>query len=84
MSAEDRNEDVEDVVFNSIKHGVRLIDTASKYENEVEVGRGIKRAIDEGIVKREDLFVITKMWPDEKEKIAIILCRFILRSLAFR
>ena len=67
MSAEDRNKDVEDVVFNSIKHGVRLIDTASKYENEVEVGRGIKRAIDEGIVKREDLFVITKMWPDEKE-----------------
>ena len=67
MSAEDRSKDVEDVVYNSIKHGVRLIDTASKYENEVEVGKGIKRAIDEGIVKREDLFVISKMWPDEKE-----------------
>ena len=53
--------------YNSIKHGTRLIDTASKYEDEVEVGRGIKKAIDEGIVKREDLFVITKMWPNEKE-----------------
>ena len=67
LSEDNRNKDVEEVVYNSIKHGTRLIDTASKYENEVEVGKGIKRAIDEGIVKREDLFVITKMWLDEKE-----------------
>ena len=67
MSRENRNKDVEEVVYNSIKHGTRLIDTASKYENEVEVGKGIKRAIDEGIIKREDIFVITKMWLDEKE-----------------
>ena len=64
---DNRMKDVEDVVYNSIKHGTRLIDTASKYEDEVEVGKGIKRAIDEGIVKREDLFVVTKMWLDEKE-----------------
>ena len=67
LKDDNRNKDVEEVVYNSIKHGTRLIDTASKYENEVEVGKGIKRAIDEGIVKREDLFVITKMWLDEKE-----------------
>ena len=67
LKDDDRMKDVEDVVYNSIKHGKRLIDTASKYENEVEVGKGIKKAIDEGIVKREDLFVVTKMWPDEKE-----------------
>ena len=57
----------EDVVYQSIKDGTRLIDTASKYENEVEVGKGIKRAIDEGIVTREDLFVVTKCWITEKE-----------------
>ena len=67
LKGEDRMKDVEDVVYSSIKHGTRLIDTASKYENEVEVGKGINKAIEEGIVKREDLFVITKMWPDEKE-----------------
>ena len=67
LKGDDRMKDVEEVVYNSIKHGTRLIDTASKYENEVEVGKGIKKAIDEGIVKRVDLFVITKMWPDEKE-----------------
>jgi len=67
LKGDDRMKDVEEVVYSSIKHGTRLIDTASKYENEVEVGKGIKKAIDEGIVKREDLFVVTKMWPDEKE-----------------
>jgi diketogulonate reductase-like aldo/keto reductase len=67
MKGSELNKDVDEVVYNSIKHGVRLIDTASKYENEVEVGKGIKKAIDEGIVKREDLFVVTKMWPNEKE-----------------
>ena len=39
----------EDIVYNSIRNGVRLIDTAYKYENEKEVGKGIKKALDEGI-----------------------------------
>ena len=57
---------VAEVVYTSIKDGTRLIDTASKYENESEVGDGIKKAIDEGLVKREDLFIITKLWRDQK------------------
>ena len=59
--------DMEEIVYKSIKNGTRLIDTASKYDSEEEVGKGVKKAIDEGIVKREDLFIITKMWPKEKE-----------------
>ena len=50
----------DDVIYLAIKDGTRLIDTASAYKNEDLVGKGIKRAIDEGIVKREDLFIITK------------------------
>ena len=57
-----RISNVEEVVYQSIKDGVRLIDTAMRYDNEEEVGKGIKRAIDENIVKREDLFVTTKCW----------------------
>ena len=57
---------VEEVVYQSIKDGTRLIDTASIYKNEEDVGKGIKRAIDEGIVKREDLFIVTKCWVTEK------------------
>ena len=58
---------IEEVLYQSIKDGVRLIDTASRYKNEEEVGKAINKAINDGIVKREDLFVVTKFWLDEKE-----------------
>ena len=55
----------ENSVYWALKAGFRLIDTARIYGNEPGVGRGIKRAIDEGIVKREDIFVTTKMWTSD-------------------
>ena len=55
----------EDLTYQAIKDGTRLIDTAAAYRNEDLVGKGIKRAIDEGIVKREDLFIITKLHTDD-------------------
>lgn len=56
-------EDTENAVYNAIKLGYRLIDTANAYMNEEAVGKGIKKAIDEGLVTRKDLFVSTKLWP---------------------
>ena len=58
---------VEEVVYQAIKDGVRLIDTASAYKNEEGVGKAINKAINDGIVKREDLFVVTKCWLSEKD-----------------
>ncbi len=55
-------EQCEEYVYNAILVGYRLIDTAASYMNEEAVGRVIKRAIQEGIVKREDLFITTKLW----------------------
>ena len=56
-------ETAEDLIYDAIvKCGVRHLDCASDYGNEVEVGRGIKRAIDEGHVTREDLWVTSKLW----------------------
>ena len=52
----------ENAVVQAVKTGYRLIDTAAAYENETAVGKAIKRVIAEGIVKREDLFVTTKLW----------------------
>lgn len=49
-------------VLEAIKAGYRLIDTAAIYMNEKAVGEAIKQAISEGIVKREDLFITTKLW----------------------
>eukprot|EP00461_Guttulinopsis_vulgaris_P007138 UN07186 len=56
-------------VYNAIVAGYRHIDTAEIYQNEEEVGQGIKRAIDEGLVKREELFVVTKLWNDKHRQV---------------
>ena len=61
-------EDTELAVYSAIAGGVRLIDTANAYMNEVEVGKAIKKAITEGIVTREELFVSTKIWPTLYER----------------
>jgi alcohol dehydrogenase (NADP+) len=45
----------------AIKVGYRHIDAAWAYENQDEVGEGIREAIDEKIVKREDLWVTSKL-----------------------
>lgn len=52
----------EEVVYAAIKAGFRHIDCAFEYENEKQVGAGIKRAISDGLVTREDLTVTTKLW----------------------
>ena len=57
--------EAENSVYWALRDGYRLIDTARIYENEADVGRGIQRAIDEGIVTREEIFVTTKMWTDD-------------------
>ncbi len=49
-------------VVSAIKVGYRGIDTAASYGNEKAVGEAIKKCIEEGIVTREELFVISKMW----------------------
>lgn len=56
------NDKVYEVVLKSIKLGYRYIDCAWEYENEVGVGKAIKEAIDKGIVKREELFIVSKLW----------------------
>ncbi|WP_026498905.1 aldo/keto reductase [Butyrivibrio sp. WCD2001] len=52
----------ERVVYDAIKTGYRLLDTAASYMNEEAVGRGVKKAIEDGLVTREQLFITTKVW----------------------
>ncbi|KAF9435739.1 NAD(P)H-dependent D-xylose reductase (XR) [Entomortierella beljakovae] len=51
-----------ETVYKVIESGYRLLDCACDYGNEVQVGQGIKKAIDAGIVTREELFVTSKLW----------------------
>ncbi len=55
----------ENSTYWALKAGFRLIDTARIYGNEAAVGKGLRRAIEEGIVKREDVFITTKMWTSD-------------------
>lgn len=52
----------ENSVYHLLLYGGRLIDTAQIYGNEAAVGRAIQRAIDEGFVTRDEIFVTTKIW----------------------
>lgn len=54
-----------DSVYTAIKSGYRLIDTAYMYHNEKEVGEGVRKAIDEGIVTRDEIFITTKIYPSQ-------------------
>ena len=53
----------EKAVYSALKSGYRLIDTAKYYGNESDVGKGIRKAVDEGICKREEIFITTKLVP---------------------
>jgi diketogulonate reductase-like aldo/keto reductase len=48
-------------VYESLKIGYRMIDTAEAYANEKIIGRAIQKAIKDGLVKREELFIATKL-----------------------
>jgi len=52
----------EESVYNALKIGIRLIDTADIYGNEVGVGRGIRRAMQDFNIRREEIFVTSKLW----------------------
>lgn len=57
-----RLDDPEETVYNAIVAGYRRFDSACDYGNEELTGRGIRRAIDEGIVNRGELYITTKLW----------------------
>lgn len=49
-------------VYQAIKNGYRLIDTAASYMNEDAVGNAVRQAIEDGICTREELFITSKLW----------------------
>ena len=64
--------EVEKAVYEAIKIGFRHIDCAPIYGNESEVGEGIKKAINEGIVSREELWITSKLWNDSHRREDVI------------
>lgn len=57
-------------VYDALKLGYRTLDGASDYGNEKEGGEGLARAIEEGLVTREEVFITSKLWNTNHSKAA--------------
>ena len=62
------NDQAETSVYAALKSGMRLIDTARYYQCEKGVGRGLRRAIADGIVTREEVFITSKVMPSDYDR----------------
>jgi diketogulonate reductase-like aldo/keto reductase len=66
------NDEIERIIYEAIKIGYKCFDCAYNYKNEEGIGRAFKRAFDEGIVKRTDLFIIGKAITIEQFKTSLV------------
>src|SRR5277367_1683974 len=46
----------------ALEAGFRALDTAERYRTETEVGQAMQEVFKDGKIKRQDVFVITKLW----------------------
>lgn len=65
-------DDARRMVREALRIGYRHIDTAWIYRNEAAVGAGIRDAVDEGLVRREDVWLTTKIWVDHFKRDALL------------
>eukprot|EP00922_Rhytidocystis_sp_ex-Travisia-forbesii_P007260 GHVS01010569.1.p1 GENE.GHVS01010569.1~~GHVS01010569.1.p1 ORF type:complete len:218 (+),score=24.60 GHVS01010569.1:185-838(+) len=76
------SESCDQLVFTAIQQGYTHIDTALVYGNERQAGNGIKRALEEGVCTREELFISSKLWnTDHRSEHVRAACERSLRDL---
>ena len=63
-------EEVSGAVAGAIRAGYRMIDCAACYGNEKRIGEVLREAFDEGVVKRSDMYIMSKVWNDMHRDVA--------------
>ena len=67
-------DDLVTAVNTALDLGIRLIDTAAAYQNEIDVGRALKPWLDSGKIMRSDLTVVTKLPPHGMTPEGVVEC----------
>lgn len=57
-------EQISEAVYGAVMKGYRMLDCASVYQNEKEIGNAIERILQEKVVTRKELFITSKVWND--------------------
>ena len=63
---------VTQAIKKALQIGYRHFDCAPFYGNEVEIGQAIKEALDSGLIKREELWITSKLWNDAHEPESVL------------
>eukprot|EP01018_Ginkgo_biloba_P013443 Gb_09419 [translate_table: standard] len=71
---------IKDIVFNALTMGYRHFDCAADYKNEKEVGQALAEAFQQGLVKREEIFITTKLWNSDHGHV-LEACKDSLKNL---
>ncbi|XAR59092.1 Mannose-6-phosphate 6-reductase [Bertholletia excelsa] len=74
------SKDIKTLIINAIKLGYRHFDCAADYLNEAEVGEALAEAFQTGLVKREDLFITSKLWNSDHGHV-VEACKDSLKKL---
>ncbi|KAM2851951.1 hypothetical protein PS2_027996 [Malus domestica] len=72
--------EIRDLLINALNLGYRHFDCAADYKNEPEVGEALTEAFSTGLVKREDLFITTKLWNSDHGHV-VEACKDSLKKL---
>ncbi len=60
---------ISEAVYGAVRAGYRMLDCASVYQNECQIGQVLDRLFSEKIVTRDDLFITSKVWNDQHREV---------------